>query len=364
MSRLLFFASLLALACGRVNRDVGSYKPPLGEVGAGGEAGAANRPDTPENGSSLELDKPWKSSGCGMPLPNKQPNADGFTSWELTQPGETLTTSDPALANTRSYLVHVPDDYDPSRPYRIVYLLQGGCYGPGEVSMNVLDLANASQGGDPQAIYVDVGMPGLDVNPHCYDTGTGTESLEYEAFELMHSSVESRYCVDNNRIFVAGYSQGGALSNMWGCYFAGTPTPARKFSPRWAIRGHAVVGGWREPNEPQPCNGPDAAIWIQETGDSVSSMYEDSNPSALMVALNADGCTGNYDEGPKQPWAPAGDIAGFKPGDCQRYTGCSAQTLREHPLVYCRVDDAPGTDRPDLAIPAFTAFFHSMDPSP
>jgi hypothetical protein len=296
-------------------------------------------------------------------LPGQPVGENGYSSWHVTQDGETLTGNNPALLNTREFLVHAPADYDPNRPYRIVYLYRDGC-GNGMVGSNVYDLGNEQLGGDPQAIYVDVGEPGLDMDPHCYDTAGGTESVEYEAFDLIHSAVESRYCVDNNRIFVAGYRQGGAVSNMFGCYFGGTPDPPRKFSPRWAVRGHAVVGGWREANQPLPCNGPGAAIWIQETGDLASGDYDGSNPSALTVALNANSCNGNYDEGPKAPWSLAEGIGGFKPDECQLYTGCSAPTQADYPLVFCRVNAAGGTDRADLAIPAFTAFFRSLDPTP
>lgn len=358
MARSLLLSCLLALACGRISRDVGSYRPTL-DQGAAGEAGASNQPMA----SHPPLNQPWKSSGCGKPEPQNPVGENGYSGWQVTQTGSTLTGDNPALVNVREFFVHAPSDYDPNRPYRIVYLYRDGC-GNGMVSTNVYDLANESLGGDPQAIYVDVGMPGLDMNPHCYDTGSGTESAEYEAFDLIHGEVESRYCVDNNRIFVAGYSQGGAISNMFGCYFAGTPDPPRKFSPRWAVRGHAVVGGWREPNQPLPCNGPAAAIWIQETGDLESGGYDGSNPSALTVALNANACAGNYDDGPKQPWAPADDIGGFKPDECQLYTGCSAQIQTDYPLVFCRVTAPGGTDRADLAIPAFTTFFRSLDPTP
>jgi hypothetical protein len=352
MSRLLLLFGLLALACGRTSRDVGSYRPTL-DQGAGGEAGARNTPAEP----APDLSKPWPSSGCGQPPPN------GNGSGEVIQAGDTLTGNNPALANVREYGVRTPPDYDPNRPYRIVYLYRDGC-GSGMFSDEVYDLANESLDGDAQAIYVNVGMPRLDMNPHCYDTAGGTEAAEYEAFDLIHSQVESRYCVDNNRIFVAGYRQGGAVANMFGCYFGGTPDPPRKFSPRWAVRGRAVVGGWREANQPLPCNGPGAALWIQESGDLGSGDYDGSNPSALTLALTANSCAGNYDEGPKEPWPLAARVGGFQPGDCQLYTGCSAQTQADYPLVFCRVDSPGGTSRADLAIPAFTAFFRALDPIP
>lgn len=347
-----------ALACGKVSRSVGLYAPPTSGAGAAGAAGAASdNQDLPP-----DLSERWPSSGCGKPLPQRA-LANGYSAWHVAQTGETLAGTDPARQNVRDFLVRAPSDYDSARPYRVVYLLRGGCDSRGDLGDAVYDLANEGRGGDEQAVYVDVAVPQLDQNPHCYDTGTGTGSLEYEAFDRIHTQVESNYCVDNNRIFVAGYSQGGALANMWGCYFSGTPEPPRKFSPKWAIRGHAVVAGWREPNQPLPCNGPDAAFWIQESGDLESGMYFGSNPAAVELALHSDDCTGNFEDGPKQPWGPAAAIPGFKVGECQQYSGCSAATARNHPLVFCSVDGPGGSDRADLAIPAFTAFFRSMDPA-
>ena len=58
------------------------------------------------------------------------------------------------------------------------------------------------------------------VNQDCYDNNAGPASQEWEAFELFHTVVDANYCVDNDNVYVSGYSTGGWLSNMWGCYFA------------------------------------------------------------------------------------------------------------------------------------------------
>ncbi|HXK17509.1 MAG TPA: hypothetical protein VNG33_06895 [Polyangiaceae bacterium] len=412
------FAALLglgvALGCGRANLAIGKYKPELGQAGenpgpggsggagalgpastaagVGGGAGAgaaakgagaangagatsgtgaAGQPALPEAGTPLDLSKPWQSSGCGLPLPAKQVStipgtSTGFTPWSVRQAGETLADSQPQLANSRQFSVRVPFDYDPNRPYRVVYLTRRGC-SLGVSNTSTYPLYDEAQGGNEQAVYVDVAVAEEDMNPHCYDTGSGLESMEYEAFDLIHGFVESHYCVDNNRIFVAGSSQGGALANMWGCYFAGIPDPPRKFSPKWAIRGHAVEGGWREANQPLPCNGPSAGIWIQEKDDLESGMYGGSNPSALQLGLSSNGCNGDFDNGPKQQWEQGPSLPGmpgFGGSACMLYTGCTARSQTDFPLVFCSVDGNGATDRAELAVPAFTGFFQSLDPAP
>jgi hypothetical protein len=351
-----------ALGCGRVDRDIGSLSPELGQAGAGDQDASADA------GSPLDLSKPWKSSGCGRALPEQQiptitGRATGYTRWQVEQNGETLSENVATLTGVRSFFVRVPADYEPNRPYRIVYLPRGGCDGISHTSTGSYRLYDESLGGDEQAIYVDVATVESSPDENCYDTTTGSDSVEYQAFDLIHTFVESRYCVDNNRIFVAGYRQGAAEANMWGCYFGGIPEPARKFAPRWAIRGHAAVGGWREANQPLPCNGPGAGLWIHEADDNTQGMYG-TKTGALVLALSTDACSGSYDDGPKQPWAAAADLPGLGSEACQRYTGCSRQTLSDFPLIFCDIPGDGRTERAEVAIPALTAFFRTMDPSP
>ena len=85
-------------------------------------------------------------------------------------------------------------------------------------------------GGTEQAIYVALDIPTDMANMNCYDNRDGPNSQEWEAFELFMKTLDANYCIDLNRIYVTGYSTGGWLGNMWGCYFAGDGT-GRKFAP-------------------------------------------------------------------------------------------------------------------------------------
>ena len=347
---------------------------------AAGAASGGVGADTskPRGGSAKDLSRPWKSSGCGLPLPAQQVptvpgTRTGYTEWKVEQTGATLGASDPSKAGSRQFFVRVPVDYDVDKPYRVVYIGQG-CGTQHAGATNAYPLFDEARGGTEQTVYVAVSIPDNYANPGCYDQNSGSQSQEWEAFDLMHTLVESHYCVDNNRIYVAGYSTGGSLGNMWGCYFGGIPSPPldmadleaglklRKFSPFWAIRGTANVASLLPDNQPVPCNGPAAHLYVH---DALDGTQRDNNPiPALNLALQTNGCTGNYHDGPKQPWPPAEQIPGFAGGICQQYSGCPADIAKNYPLVFCTTSGLGRADQAASAIPAFTRFFESMDPAP
>ena len=335
---------------------------------SGGAAGGSVIPmggDT-GNGTGSDVSKPWKSSGCGKPLPAEQVptipgSRTGYTEFHVTQTGATLTDiMEPTKAGERQFFVRVPADYNPDNPYRVVYVGQGcGALHAGKT--NTYPLFNEMQGGDEQAVYIGLSVPDNDANPSCYDNNSGEQSQEWEAFELIHTFVESSYCVDNNRVYVSGYSTGGWLANMWGCYFGGIPDPPRKFSPKWAVRGRAGVTGSLPPKQPLPCNGPGAGLWIHDAGDKSNLIA--TNIAALNLALQTNGCEGTYEDGPKKPWEPAQQIAGLEGDICQEYTGCSPEMSKNYPLVFCTTNGLGHGDQSTAAIPAFNKFFDLMDPT-
>jgi poly(3-hydroxybutyrate) depolymerase len=133
---------------------------------------------------------------------------------------------------------------------------------------------------------------------------------------------------------------------MWGCYFAGIPTPPRKFLPKWALRGRASVTGGIIDGNP-PCNGPIAGIWIHDAGDMENVIA--GSITALNSALKMNKCEGS----PTVPWTglPAGV-------GCKQYTACP----KEYPIVFCTTTGLGHQDQQNSAVPGFKKFFDLMNP--
>ena len=189
------------------------------------------------------------------------------------------------------------------------------------------------------AILVAIDTPN---DTFCYDTDTGSASVELEAFALVHAAVDAAYCVDDNRIFVSGMFSGGALANVLGCYFSGPSGTTRAFAPRVHVRAQASLEGTEPPMLP-PCGGPVAAIWYDNTQGPTN------NTAARDRVLQMNGCG--------HAMVPFGASAATL--GCTRFTDCPA----DYPVVYCgRVFGR--TDHASDAATAFMALFDLLSPTP
>jgi poly(3-hydroxybutyrate) depolymerase len=182
-------------------------------------------------------------------------------------------------------------------------------------------------------------------NGACYDNRAGLASQEWEDFQMMHDVVQAAYCADNNRIEMAGYSSGGWVANMWGCYFGGIPTPPRKFAPNYALRARASVTGGL-PAVP-PCSGPVAGIWIHDAGDTENVIKGSYDARDLTLKMN------NCANSKTMPWPGMPDV-------CVQYVDCP----KEYPVVFCTTNGQGHSDQPSRAIPGFKKFYDMLKPTP
>jgi poly(3-hydroxybutyrate) depolymerase len=298
-------------------------------------------------------------SGCGLPLPADQPQTVpgtplGYKHYTVMGTGASLAGPQPAKVGPRTFWVRVPADYDPNEHYRVVYLAQG-CGGYEVANTSTYHLFDAAAGGDEEAIYVALDIPRDMADMDCYDSfNSGLASQEWEAFQLFHSLVDQTYCVDNDRVDVVGYDFGGALANMWGCYFAGDgakpasdPAHPRAFVPYYHIRAQGAVASF-EPKTGPLCNGPVAAFFIHDMMDGTP--YAEGEASRDR-ALRMNGCLGS-----------AADL--YHPevlgAVCLRYTDCPAA----YPVVFCTTSGLGHEDQHDRLIPGITLFFKELEQAP
>ncbi|MDB4979839.1 MAG: hypothetical protein JWM82_591 [Myxococcales bacterium] len=344
--------SLAMLASGACGGRVALYQNVPGSGGVAGSPGAGGAAVDPR---TKDVDAVWPGAGCGRQLPAEQiqtvpGSPKGYTHFQVMGTGANLTDMRlSSKAGPRTFWVRVPADYDPNRPYRVVYVGQG-CGGYKSANTSTYPLYKEAFGGTEQAIYVALDIPEDMVNQDCYDNRDGPASQEWEAFQLFQEFVDAHYCVDLNKIYVAGYSTGSWLANMWGCYFSGWPTPPRRFAPTYHIRAQAGYSGG-EPLEQPACGGPVAGFWLHNLEDNGNPISGSLAARARVGRMN--GCD-TSDAGPQTSWH-ADDM---RIGNvCRKFTGCAA----DYPVVFCQTTGIGQSSQDYRMIPALKYFFDEVE---
>lgn len=162
----------------------GNQEPAGGATGDGGESSGSG------GGGNA-------SPGCGSASTTSPCSAKG-------------TTCSLNIDSTeRTYYVQLPQGYDSSRPYPVVFQFHPWG-GSADQALTMYQLNSKM----PDAIYVT--PQGLDAG----GAGAGwanTGGVDIAFTEAMVQDVQSKYCVDNDRIFSTGFSYGGMMSFAIGC---------------------------------------------------------------------------------------------------------------------------------------------------
>ena len=340
--------AVIAGCSGRI--DNGGLVPVSGG-GVGGNDAATNAGSSAGGSSgSLLLDVDVsgvaRSTGCGRPAPVAQEFAK-YTAYTMHVTGRTLDPSFSVAAHDRGYYVWLPKDYDAAKAYRVTFLFMG-CGDRNAAATATYKLMIK----DPESIYVAMNMPPAGFPPDgrdCYDSYTGKQSIEWEFMGLVGSEIQQLFCVDENRLFVAGYSSGAWVSNMFGCYFAGRD-PGRKFGSDIAIRGQTTdTGGPVQPDV--PCGGKVAALWMHDVDDR-ENVISGNILVSLPRVLAVNGCTGGA-QGPTAPWGSTPNLSDI----CQQYTACPP----DYPVIFCTTIGKAQSSQDDLTLPGFIEFQNLMN---
>ncbi len=216
----------------------------------------------------------------------------------------------------RTYLVSLPENYEPSRPYPLVFAFHG-LGGSGELVSGPWYFGIEQQGGTPSIF----------VYPDGLETGDGAgwpnqEGRDVAFFDALLATMQEGYCIDENRVFSTGHSYGGIMTLTLACERASV------------LRGVAPVAGAHFASG--SCSGPVAA-WGAHGNPDPTVSYE-SGLDAMARLLETNGC----DESSAVAVEPL--------GACIEYA-CDAG----YPVTWCEHDQ--GHDFPDFAAASIKAFF-------
>lgn len=194
---------------------------------------------------------------------------------------------------TRRYQVFVPQGYDAKKPMRLVFVFHG-LGGDGDQIRSYFSFE--SQAGSEAIFVYPEGVAQASVGGA---TGWGFDDLSF--FDAMVAEITKSYCVDSKRIFAAGHSFGGYMSNLVGC------------SRGSVVRAIAPVSGGMV--TPGACTGPVAA-WLAH-GDKDQTVQTSEGEAARDRWLSTNKCGATT-----KPAAPS---------PCVTYEGCEAG----RPVTWC-----------------------------
>jgi poly(3-hydroxybutyrate) depolymerase len=122
-----------------------------------------------------------------------------------------LSTTD-GLGKTRSYLVQVPTDYNPSKAYSLNFVFHGA--GANAWQANSWGLQNVAGALESGIFVFPNGIAFQNYGIGWDDTSKG---YDIPFFDNMLKYMESAYCIDSARVFAAGFSWGGDFVTALAC---------------------------------------------------------------------------------------------------------------------------------------------------
>ena len=220
----------------------------------------------------------------------------------------------------RSYILALPDGYDPAQAYPLVFAWHGRG-GDASTARLYFKVEEAAQGA---AIFVyPNGLPLADMqNQTGWDLDPNNE--DFALFDALLAEMNAKLCLDG-RVFSTGHSFGGYMSNQLGCFRGDV---VRAIGP---VAGGGPYGG--------ACVGQVAAWLAHGNMDMVVPFTEGENSRDHWAAAN--GCDAVTEA--------------VDPAPCTAFTGCDDG----FPVTWCEheIPDFLGHTWPSWAGPAIWKFF-------
>lgn len=215
---------------------------------------------------------------------------------------------------TREYWVWLPATYDSARVYPVVYQWHG-CSSNAERQNNNVPVHKHS--GEDAIIVRGRALE------NCWDTSGSGPTPPF--FDALTARVESDFCADTNRRFVAGYSSGSFVAHRLACLRGD------------AIAGVATIAGGQGNKN---CVGATAALLVHDSDDGTVDIG--ASEAARDSHLQANGC--------------GAATTASEPSPCVTYQGCNPGL----PVVWCQTNGQNHSRQDGLTGPAFWAFFDSL----
>lgn len=187
----------------------GNFAGSTGTAGGSGSSGSAGAGGSPGRGSG-------PSAGCKAPMPADEPQ-------KAVQHDLMVNVAEKykAAYTTRKYYTNLPQNYDHTKPYPMMFYGQGcgqtgpesGPFSGGHFASEVMYIQLIPAAVTSQTVVPPNGAPG------CFQAGKqGTaDSPDGPYFDQVLAEIEQKYCVDTGRVYVAGWSSGAWLSNYLAC---------------------------------------------------------------------------------------------------------------------------------------------------
>jgi poly(3-hydroxybutyrate) depolymerase len=205
-------------------------------------------------------------------------------------------------------------------PHALVFGYHGSNY-TGRMMRTYLDMEKAPLVSKAIFVYPD-GLPPADNLGKAWDlTAAG---MDMPFFDAMLARMSADYCVDPARIFVAGQSYGGLMTEAVGCLRGDV------------VRAIAAIAG-SGPNNTSQCKGPVAA-WIVHGMDDDSVPFTSGQKSRDFWVMK-NGCATTTTQG--------------TPMQCQNYEGC----MPGYPVIWCQHVGETGHQEPAWGRVAVREFF-------
>ncbi len=168
--------------------------------------------------------------------------------------------------NNRQYIVYIPQTYSPSKPSPILIAFHGGTGYALDFMNYEADFRSIADTADFILVYPQALEDPNDENHTSWMHKEPTDHNDLYFVDAMIDALSTNYSVDNDRVYICGYSLGGMFSYELACHLN------NRFAALSSVAGAAFIGAFYNCNITHPT----ALLNIAGTIDDTHP-YNDSN---------------------------------------------------------------------------------------